>query len=166
MAVKIANLEKISEQLKQKAYVYKDLHLDFSKSSYYNSTLQERIEGNDIQVSYDELAIRNSLKNLFNTIPGQRFLFPLYGLDLYQYLFEPITSFNGQLIGERIATAIETYEPRAKLQRCNVVAKPDDNEYEITLIVALPLFNTTAAINTILDVKNQSFIFLETSRNR
>jgi len=166
MAIKIANLEQIADQFKQKQFVFKDLHLDFEKTSVYNPVLRTRIDGNDVNVDFDESAIRNSLKNLFNTRPGQRFLFPLYGLDLYQYLFETVSQENGQLIGERIVTSVEKFEPRVRVQNCNVVAKPDDNEYEITLIVSIPIFNTVASINTILDTKNQTFIFVETSRNR
>ena len=166
MAIKIANLEQIADQFKQKQFAFKDLHLDLEKTSIYNPVLRTRIDGNDVNVDFDESAIRNSLKNLFNTRPGQRFLFPLYGLDLYQYLFETVSQENGQLIGERIVTSVENFEPRVRVQNCNVVAKPDDNEYEITLIVSIPIFNTVASINTILDTKNQTFIFVETSRNR
>jgi hypothetical protein len=49
---------------------------------------------------------------------------------------------------------------------CNIIAKPDDNEYDITIVVKIPILNSVASINTLLDVKNQSFIFLETSRNQ
>jgi phage baseplate assembly protein W len=166
MAIKIANLEQIADQFKQKNHAFKDLHLDFGKTTQYNSTLKQRVEGNDIAVDYDENAIRNSLRNLFNTRPGQRFLFPLYGLDLYQYLFEAVSKENGQIIGERIVTSIENFEPRVRVQKCNVVAMPDDNQYDVTIIIQIPLFNTIQSINTTLDVKTQSFIFVETSRNR
>lgn len=166
MAIKISNLETISKQFDQKSHVYKDFHLDFEKSFEFNSALNTRIDGNDLRVDYDESAIRNSLRNLFNTKPGQRFLFPLYGLDLNQYIFEAVTEENGQLIGEKIVTSIEKYEPRVRLLQCDVVAMPDDNQYDITIMVSIPIFNTTSSINTILDVKTQSFVFLETSRNR
>ena len=166
MAIKISNLQQISDQYKQKDYYYKDFHLDFEKSSVYSTSLQKKIEGNDLKVDFDESAIRNSLKNLFNTKPGQRFLFPRYGLDLNQFLFEAVNEFNGQLIGEKIVTSIEVFEPRVNLLQCNVIAKPDDNEYEITIVLEIPIFNTTTSINTTLDTKNQTFIFLETSRNR
>ena len=166
MAIKISNLQQISDQYKQKDYYYKELHLDFAKSGNYSTALQRKIEGSDIEVDYDESAIKNSLRNLFNTKPGQRFLFPLYGLDLNQYLFEAVSEFNGQLIGEKIVRSIELYEPRVKLRQCNVVAKPDDNEYDITIIIEIPILNSTASINTRLDAKTKSFIFLETSRNR
>lgn len=166
MAIKISSLEQISEQYKQKEYYYKDLHLDLAKSGNFSTALNKKIDGNDIQIDYDESAIKNSLRNLFNTKPGQRFLFPLYGLDLNQYLFEAVSEFNGQIIGEKIVTAIKNFEPRVTLRNCNVVAMPDDNQYDITIIVEIPILNTVASINTVLDTKNQSFIFLETSRNR
>ena len=70
------------------------------------------------------------------------------------------------MIGEKIVTSIENYEPRVSVLECNVIAKPDDNEYDITIVVKIPIFNSTASINTLLDIKTQSFVFVETSRNR
>jgi hypothetical protein len=75
MAIKISNLQQIANQYAQKAYYYKDLHLDFEKNGEYDITLGRKIEGNDLKVDFDESAIRNSLKNLFNTNP-----FPLFGI--------------------------------------------------------------------------------------
>lgn len=166
MAIKISNLEQISQRYAQQAYAYKDLHLDFEKSGEYNTALQQKIDGNDIKVDYDESAVLNSLKNLLNTRPGQRFLFPLYGLDLNQYLFEAVTEDNGLIIGERIVAGIDNFEPRVNLRQCDVIAMPDDNQYDITIIVDIPIFNTSSSINTTLDTKTQTFIFVETSRNR
>ena len=166
MAIKISNLQQLSDEYEIKKSVFSDLHLDFRKNGIYSEEIKQRIDGNDVAVDYDESAIRNSLKNLFNTRPGQRFLFPKYGLDLYQYLFEPISESIGQSIGERIVRAVELYEPRIKIRNCYVKCLSEDNQYDITLIVEFPTFNTTASINTTLDIQNQSFIFVETSRNR
>jgi phage baseplate assembly protein W len=166
VAIKISNLEQISQLYSQKDYYYKDLHLDFTRDGNFSPALNRNIEGNDVQVDYDESAIKNSLRNLFNTRPGQRFLFPKYGLDLNQYLFEAVSEFNGQIIGENIVTSIKNFEPRVVVRRCDVVAKPDDNEYDITIIVEIPILNTNASINMLLDARNKSFILVETSRNR
>ncbi len=166
MAIKITNLDQIAKDYETKEYLYKDLHLDFAKNYVFNSSLKSRIEGNDLQVDYDTNAIINSLKNLFNTRPGQRFLFPLYGLDLNPYVFEAITLENGRVIGEKISDSIETFEPRVTLMQCNVQSDPDQNQYNITIIIYIPLFNTTSSINSTLDVKTQTFIFVETSRNK
>lgn len=159
MAIKIANLEQISEQYKQQAYYYKDLHLDFTKDGEFSTVLNKKIEGNDIKVDYDELAIRNSLINLFNTKPGQRFLFPLYGLDLSSHVFEAVDDVNGQVIGEKIVRCIKTFEPRVTLKQCRIIAQPDDNQYEITIIVEIPILNTSTNINIVLDTKTQTFLY-------
>ena len=166
MAIKISNLQQLSDAYEIKKYVYSDLHLDIRKNGIYSEEIQHKVQGNDVDVDYDESAIRNSLKNLFNTRPGQRFLFPKYGLDLYQYLFEPMSESIGRSIGERMVRSIELYEPRVKIKNCFVNCKSEDNQYDINLIVEFPVFNTIASINTTLDVRSQSFIFVETSRNR
>jgi phage baseplate assembly protein W len=166
VAIKLPSLEQIAQQYtSNKNFVYKDLHLDFATSDVYNPSLGRSIKGNDIKVEYDENAIKNSLRNLFNTKPGQRFLFPLYGLDLNQFLFEAITPINAQLIGEKIAISIDKFEPRVTLLNVNVVADFDNNLYEIDIVVQIPVFNTTTTINTTLDARTQSFIFLNTPRN-
>lgn len=166
MAIKITNLQELSDSYKLKNFVYSDLHLDVVKSGYYSEDLKNKVETSDVALDYDESAIRNSLKNLFNTKPGQRFLFPNYGLDLYQFVFEPISERIAQLIGEKIVTSVQLYEPRVKIKNCYVKCLPDDNEYDISLILEFPVFNTVASLNSKLDIRNQSFIFVETSRNR
>lgn len=166
MAIKISNLQRLSDQYETRNFVYSDLHLDFKRDETYSQEIEGTLQKNDTKMDYDESAVRNSIKNLFNTKPGQRFLFPNYGLDLHQFLFEPVSFDIGQLIGERIARAIELFEPRVKLRACNVVCLPEDNQYDITLVVEFPVFNTKASINSKLDMRTQSFIFVENHRNR
>ena len=166
MAIKIANLEQISAKFKTDDFLYKDLHLDFKKNDFIIKQTNTVIKKNDVVVDYDKNAIKNSLKNLFNTKPGQRFLFPYYGLDLYQFVFEPISESNAQLIGEKIVKTIEAFEQRVVVRQCNIKAKPDDNEYDITIVVEFPVFNTIVSLNSTLDTRTQSFIFAETSRNK
>lgn len=166
MAIKIPGLAQIKEAIVDEQHFFKDLHLDFEKSSVFNFAFNKKIETNDVKIDYDELAIKNSLRNIFNTKPGQRFLFPLFGLDLYQFLFTPITPSNGEIIGEKIIRAIEEYEPRVYVNNCLVEADPENNKYEITLIVEMPDLKKSIPIYTDLDLKAQSFIFIENARNR
>ena len=165
MAIKITSLEQISKQLEDTNFTYKDLHLDWDTDGKFVSQSNSKTTGNDVKVSYDISAIKNSIRNLFNTRPGQRFLFPRYGLDLYQYLFEPITEKNALYIGKTINKAIETYEPRVRPINCRVLPLPDDNQYDITLIVEFPTFGYNIPIYTTMDLKSETFIFTETSRN-
>ena len=165
MAITLTNLEAISKDLSRKDYYFSDLHLDLETNGGYSRVIEKRIPGNDIVMDYDESAIKNSLRNLFNTRPGQRFLFPEYGLDLNSYLFEAVTPELGQMIGEKIEKSIEDFEPRVKVVRCAVQPMPDDYSYDITVIVEIPVFNSTASINSSLDIRSKSFVFVETSRN-
>ena len=157
MAIQIQTLKKISESYKDRTFVYKDLHLDFTTSSQYNTFLDQQIKNNDIKLSYDAEAIKNSIRNLFHTRPGQRFLFPLYGLDLHIFLFEQITDENARTIGETIVSGLEKYEKRIIVQNCIVKPNHDNNEYEIDVIYLVPRLNIKDSISTFLNAKTQSF---------
>lgn len=166
MAIKIANLQPISDAfIKQQAY-FVDLRLDFNLNHKFSKYSQEREASNDIAMDLNESAIKNSLINLFNTRPGQRFLFPQYGLDLNEYIFEEVSEELGRIIGQRIAQAIYDFEPRVKLIKCIVVADPDNNLYDISVLVEIPVFATQLNLNINLDARTKSFAFTETSRNR
>lgn len=165
MAIKLNTLEKLSNGYKTQNFVYSDIHLDIATSSDYSAEALQVIKKNDIKADYDLNAIKNSLNNLFNTRPGQRFLFPNYGLNLSQFIFEPVTEYNGRLIGEKIVRSVQLFETRVTLKQCNVSLMPDENQYDINLILEFPVFNTRASINTVLDIRSQVFTFVE-SNNR
>jgi phage baseplate assembly protein W len=165
MAIKLTNFERIAKNYTEQKYIYKDLALDMKENILVSSGFAKPVNGTDIAASFDLAAIKNSLQNLFNTIPGQRFLFPEYGLDLYQFLFEPITFGNANLIGNAILQGIQTYESRAVVRNVNVIAKPDESLYEISIIIEIPIIQLTAQLPAVLDTKKQSFIFVPTSKN-
>lgn len=166
MAIKISNLQPISDSISQQDALFVDLRLDFKTKHVFSKVLGLHQESNDILMDYNESAIKNSLINLFNTRPGQRFLFPEYGLDLNEYIFEEVTEALARVIGQRITQAIYDFEPRVKLIKCIVVAEPDNNLYDITVVIEMPAFATSMNININLDIKTKSFAFTETSKNR
>ena len=116
-------------------YTYSDLHLDFLIPI-------ER----DIVADYDETAIKNSIVNLFNTMPGQNLLNPDYGLNLLQYLFEPASDVIAQLIGDRIFKGIKVYEPRVTISGINVEVNIDEQMYTVTLSMFVPSLNSNISI--------------------
>jgi len=166
MAIQLKNFERLSKTYTEQKYIYKDLSLDIKENAIVSAGFSKSINGSDIKASFDLAAIKNSLQNLFNTLPGQRFLFPQYGLDLYQFLFQPITLDNANLIGNAIYQKIQLYEPRVQILKVNVTAIPDDSYYNITIIIEIPILKLTTEIPTIFDIKKQSFIFVPTSRNQ
>ncbi len=165
MAIKIKSLERISKTFTEQTYIYKDLSLDLTQTVLDAPGFPLPIPGADIKASFDIAAIKNSLQNLFNTIPGQRFLFPKYGLDLYQFLFEPVTETNGNIIGNKIFTSINIYEPRVSVNNVEVILDPDNNQYIINILIDIPDLKIQTTIESVLDLRKQSFIVLPTSRN-
>ena len=160
MAIKIKDLETLAEQYTTERYVYKDLSLDLGFTKIEAPGLQIPTPGTDIKASYDLEAINNSLLNLFSTVPGERFLFPEYGISLKSFLFTPITVNNGKIIGTIIYDGIRRYEPRVNVQLVDVIASPDENLYRITIAIELPVIKKPAELNFIFDIKRESFLSL------
>jgi phage baseplate assembly protein W len=59
--------------------------------------------------------IEASLRILFRTTVGERFLVPTYGLDLHEMLFDSVSTTTTTYLEERIKTAILIHEPRIAL---------------------------------------------------
>lgn len=164
MAIKIKSLEKIANTYTEQQFIYKDLSLDLTQTKIQAPGYSIPTPGTDIRASFDQAAITNSLQNLFGTTPGQRFLFPEYGLDLKSFLFTPITEANGNVLGNRIFGGISTWENRVSVKKVQVNLDPDNNQYIINIILEIPQLSITTTIDTVLDIKKQSFQILPTSR--
>ena len=142
MAIKLTSLTK--PLISTKGFTYSDLHLDLQYQYLVNQELQRSYEITDIVVDYDLGAIRNSLINLFLTIPGQKILNPYFGLNLSQYLFQPCDEDTANLIGQEIQYGITTFEPRVSITLIKVVAVPDSNVFKITVGISVPTLNNTS----------------------
>lgn len=164
MAIRIKKLEKIANTYTEQRFTYKDLSLDLAQTKTEAPGYNLPVPGSDIRASFDYAAIRNSLQNLFGTMPGQRFLFPEYGLDLRPYLFTPITEANGNALGTRIFSTISTWENRIRVRNVYVNLDIDNQQYIINIIVEVPAFNTTTTIESVLDIRKQTFQVLPTSK--
>ena len=123
-------------------YTYVDIHLDLQDDVLPNIMYLEgdnqTYNKRDIRISPDEEAIKNSLVNLFNTRPGQRILIPDYGTNLLGYVFEGITVINAKALGLELEQAIKRWEPRVRVLHINVLADPDNNEFHVSVEVAIP----------------------------
>jgi len=122
-------------------YLYKDLFLDLVPEVYYNKQLNKDVVLKDIQGSYDLQAIKNSIINAFLTSPGQKILNPEFGIDLRRYLFDPVNSSTAYKIRYDIDTKLPEQEPRIQLQKVNVDAITDAQEYYIALQINIPSLN-------------------------
>lgn len=123
----------------------------------------------DIQLSYDEEAIRNSLRNLFTTQKGQRILFPDYGMSFYDILFEPVSEIHALAIQLRLQEEIPKCEPRVSVVQCKVEPLPDENRYNVYLQLSflpdLRKLTTTSLFEFrfALETPTQSIFFFDQS---
>ncbi len=165
MAIKIAALDRISKTRVDREALYRDLALDTRPSIVADTEFGQVTNTMDLKADANIEAIRNSLHNLFNTMPGQRFLWPDYGLDFYQFLFWPVTESNGIIIANKILTVIDKFEPRVYVQNVKVIADPDGMAYNITLSINIPTLGMSLQDKYNLDIKGQTFMYIPTSRN-
>jgi phage baseplate assembly protein W len=119
-------------------YTYQDLHLDLEYSYLNNQQLWRSAVVTDVKGDYDLGAIKNSITNIFTTIPGQKILNPLLGLNLMIYLFDECTATIAQQIGNLIYGNLSKFEPRVIVQSVQVLADPDNQQYIVNLTLGIP----------------------------
>ena len=76
--------------------------------------------------SQGEQNVRESIRLILLTEPGERIMREGFGCGLRRFLFEPNTVATRHLIRERITEAIGRWEPRVKVQEVKVEADPDN----------------------------------------
>ena len=118
---------------------YKDIDLSFSK----------RVDG-DIFKKTDAAAVKQSVKNILLTNFAEKPFLPNFGGNLNSFLFNLSTDMDEDLIELTVVEAIETYEPRARVQNVSVQVKPDRNE--VLAKVVFQVITTNDIITLDLDL--------------
>jgi phage baseplate assembly protein W len=139
-AIVIKDLNRLPNQ-RRYAYIdlESDLKIDYTKTNPLNNFREQK----DIVADYDVNAIKNSIFNLFTTIPGQKLLNPIFGLNLLQFLFTGITAANARLLGDTILRGIVKFEPRVSVDKINVAPDEENQQYIIGLVLSVPSLNIT-----------------------
>ena len=88
----------------------------------------------DLPVLVNQQAIRRSIRNLVQTIPTERFFNSILGSDVRQSLFEFVDFGTASDIRDQILNTISNFEPRVNDVDVQVDPRPDENEFEITII--------------------------------
>lgn len=142
-SIKLQSLERQNTD----EYTYKDVHLDIKTNENISEFgLYRESNTTDIEESRDVAAIMNSIKNIFDTVPGEKLLSPEFGANLHQYLFDPVTKDTAENIGEATRYAINQFEPRVILDKVQVIMNKDDHEYVITVKLTIPSLNNKKAV--------------------
>tara|TARA_R110000824_G_scaffold363947_1_gene552286 strand:- start:4611 stop:4979 length:369 start_codon:yes stop_codon:yes gene_type:complete len=91
-----------------------------------------------------ERMVRQNLKMLILTVPGERVMEPLYGVGLKRYLFENATQDTYTEIDQRIRQQVNTYMPYVKIQNIKFGASDmDRNQLGIAIKFSIPRIGVT-----------------------
>jgi phage baseplate assembly protein W len=87
----------------------------------------------DILVLTNEDAIKRSIRNIVQTIPNERFFNPIFGSNVKASLFEFVDYGTASILQTQIEVAISNFEPRVENVKIEVVPRPDNNTFELTI---------------------------------
>jgi phage baseplate assembly protein W len=80
--------------------------------------------------------VKQNLKNILLTIPGERVMNPEFGVGISNYLFENFGSFEGDLRA-RISSQVLKYAPFVDLKSVDISSE-DDHVLRVTLNYIIP----------------------------
>lgn len=101
-----------------------------------------------VEMVSDNRDIRESLWILFSTSLGERIMVPTYGSDLWQLVFESITTMFKNQVADTIRNAILYWEPRILVEE--VTVEPDATVDGLVLISVSYLIRKTNARNNLV----------------
>ena len=87
-------------------------------------------------------AIKQAVKNLILTVPGEKFFNPQFGSSVTDLLFEPMDPFLVDRVRMEITNTIQNFEPRIVLEEVEVIADYDANAMNVSIqyeIIGLPI---------------------------
>lgn len=137
-SIVIKDLNKLPNE---RSFIYSDLEFDLKIDYTKTNSLNNIKEQKDLRIDYDLNAIKNSIYNIFTTIPGQKILNPTFGLNLMYFLFSGINSVNAKLLGDSIVEGLRRYEQRINLEYVNITTDIENQQYIIDMIISVPSLN-------------------------
>ena len=111
---------------------FKDVNISFSKNPVTKDTA----------VVKNENAIKQAIKNLVLTRPGEKHFQPEMGSEVYTLLFEPLDDFTAETIQDEIINTINGNEDRVSLESVICEVDEERNGFEVEIryrIVGIPL---------------------------
>ena len=106
------------------------------------------LETGEVVMTADEEDIQSSLKILFGTAIGERFLNPKYGLDMQEMLFDPMSTTMRTYLSDRVKIAILIYEPRIEMLSLELDTTAQ-NEGRISIVMEYQVRTTNSRYNLV-----------------
>jgi len=116
----------------QKSRSFNDIGMAFGKNPFTD----------DVSIVKDDNAIKQSIRNLVMTTPGEKPFQPNIGCGVYSLLFEPLDAFSADAIKSEIINTINQYERRVQLRNVNCIPFKGNNKISVTVqyqVVGIPI---------------------------
>ena len=110
-------------EIKRISRAFKDISLSFKPHP---------VTG-DLPVLKNERAIMRSVRNIVQTIPGEKFFNSLFGSDVLASLFEQGDPSLAVVIQDQIEVSLQNFEPRIDNIKVTVDLPLDRNELDVTV---------------------------------
>ncbi len=124
---------------KGKSRRFTDVNIAFSKNRFTD----------DCSKVSNENAIKQAIKNLVLTRPGEKLFRSNVGCGVYQRLFEQLDAFSIDTIQSDIINTINQYESRVQLLACNLVPHYSSGKVNVSVrykVVGLPIVESIAFV--------------------
>ena len=111
---------------------FKDVNISFGKNPVTKDTA----------IVKNENAIKQAIKNLVLTRPGEKHFQPEIGSEVYTLLFEPLDDFTAETIQDEIINTINGNEDRVSLESVICEVDEERNGFQVEIryrIVGIPL---------------------------
>ena len=102
---------------------YKDIDLTLAKKA-----------NNDVFKKEDAAAVKQAVKNILMSNPGEKPFRPFYGAGLNRFLFELSEGFDELEIQDAVFEAIQRDEPRARVLGVKATLDPDNNSVRVRVV--------------------------------
>jgi phage baseplate assembly protein W len=74
-----------------------------------------------------EDVIKQNLKNLLLTNPGERIMLPEYGAGIRRFLFEPHNDVTLESVSEAINSSVTSYMPFVEIEKISLLSQEQDD---------------------------------------
>ena len=119
----------------KKSKSFKDFSTNFARNPFTD----------DLSVVTNDNSIKQAVKNLILTTPGEKPFQPLVGSSVNSLLFETLDAFTVDTIEDEIRSTINQYEPRVELTNVDVTPIYEGNKLNVSIeyqVVGLPIVET------------------------
>tara|TARA_B100000287_G_scaffold381060_1_gene385173 strand:+ start:1219 stop:1638 length:420 start_codon:yes stop_codon:yes gene_type:complete len=117
-------LKQIGRKELKTSRAFKDIAIAFGRNPFTD----------DANVVKNENAIKQSIRNLILTVPGEKPFQPLVGSAVNELLFEPIDPFTVDSLRDEILNTITQHEPRVGVDTVDIQPQYDNNDINVTVI--------------------------------